>query len=90
VATIASTSISQTVVQLDAPPERRGRFLGAFGMTSMGLRVGSGVLFGVLGAAIGVPEAVLLDTGLLAVIAVVLLAVVAAGTRRRAPGTVDG
>ncbi|MEO8263535.1 MAG: MFS transporter [Pseudolysinimonas sp.] len=76
VATIASTSISQTVVQLEAPPERRGRFLGAFGMTSMGLRVGSGVLFGVLGAAIGVPAAVALDAGVLAVIAVVLLVVV--------------
>ena len=75
-ATIASTSISQTVVQLDAPPERRGRFLGAFGMTSMGLRVGSGVLFGVLGAAIGVPAAVAVDAALLAAIAVALLIVV--------------
>jgi hypothetical protein len=83
VATIASTSISQTVVQLDAPPERRGRFLGAFGMTSMGLRVGSGVLFGVLGAAIGVPGAVLLDAGLLALVSIALLAVVAAYARRR-------
>lgn len=87
VATITSGSISQTVVQLDAPPERRGRFLGAFGMTSMGLRVGSGVLFGVLGAAIGVPQAVLLDAGILAVVALVLLAVVAAYVRRQPRST---
>lgn len=87
VATIASSSISQTVVQLDAPPERRGRFLGAFGMTSMGLRVGSGVLFGVLGAAIGVPQAVLFDAGILAVVALVLLAVVAAYVRRQPRST---
>jgi MFS family permease len=83
VSTIASSSISQTVVQLDAPQARRGRFLGAFGMTSMGLRVGSGVLFGVLGAAIGVPAAVAIDAGILALIAVVLLVVVAAYVRRR-------
>jgi uncharacterized membrane protein YfcA len=52
-------------------------------MTSMGLRVGSGVLFGVLGAAIGVPAAVAIDAGILALIAVVLLIVVAAYVRRR-------
>jgi MFS family permease len=87
VSTIASSSISQTVVQLDAPQARRGRFLGAFGMTSMGLRVGSGVLFGVLGAAIGVPAAVAIDAGILALIAVVLLIVVAAYVRRRPSGS---
>jgi len=85
IATIASTSISQTVVQLDAPPERRGRFLGAFGMTSMGLRVGSGVLFGVLGAALGVPAAVALDAGVLGVVAIVLLVVVGVRTREGDP-----
>jgi hypothetical protein len=56
----------------------------------MGLRVGSGVLFVVLGDAIGVPEAVLLYAGVLALIAVVLLAVVALRRGARPPGTVDG
>jgi hypothetical protein len=46
------------------------------------------VLFGVLGAAIGVPEAVLLDAGILAAVALVLLAVVAAYVRRQ-PRTDD-
>lgn len=83
VSTIASSSISQTVVQLDAPPDRRGRFLGAYSMTSMGLRVGSGVLFGVLGAVVGAPLAVGIDAALLAVVAVVLLLVVVGRGRSR-------
>jgi hypothetical protein len=39
------------------------------------------VLFGVLGAAIGVPEAVLLDAALLGLVSLVLLAVVARSIR---------
>lgn len=76
VSSIASGSISQTVVQLEAPPERRGRFLGAYGMTSMGLRVGSGVVIGVLGVAVGAPLAVGIGAALLAVVSLALLAVV--------------
>jgi MFS family permease len=87
VATIASGSISQTVVQLDAPPERRGRFLGAYGMTSMGLRVGSGVMIGGLGALVGVPLAVGIDAALLTLIAIALLVVVVAARRRGARAT---
>ncbi|HWM33800.1 MAG TPA: MFS transporter [Pseudolysinimonas sp.] len=81
IASIASSSISQTVVQLEAPPERRGRFVGAYGMTSMGLRVGSGVLFGVLGAAVGAPLAVGIDAAALVVVSLVLFAVVVARGR---------
>lgn len=73
VASIASGSISQTVVQLEAPPARRGRFVGAYGMTSMGLRVGSGLLIGALGTAFGVPLAVGIAAGALALVAVGLL-----------------
>ena len=76
VATIATSSISQTIVQLDAPPDRRGRFLGAYGMTSMGLRIGSGVLIGAIGAVVGAPLAVGIDAGLLALVAIILLIVV--------------
>lgn len=73
ISSIASTSISQTVMQLNAPPERRGRFVGAYGMTSMGLRVGSGVLFGALGALLGAPLAVAACAALLALVGVGLL-----------------
>ncbi|CAN5483862.1 MFS transporter [soil metagenome] len=80
---IASASISQTVVQLNAPPERRGRFLGAYSMTSMGFRVGSGMLFGVLGAVVGPSLAVGIDAGVLVLVAVGLLAATSVAIRGR-------
>jgi len=48
------TSLAQTLVQLEAPPDRRGRVVGLFSMAQNGLRVGSGVTIGILGAAIGI------------------------------------
>jgi MFS family permease len=54
VANLASMSIGQTVVQLMAPPEERGRVIGVYGMSTSGLRAGSGFTVGLLGAAIGV------------------------------------
>ncbi|MEO6081836.1 MAG: MFS transporter [Umezawaea sp.] len=54
VANMASMSIGQTVVQLLAPPADRGRVIGLYGMSSGGLRAGSGFTVGLLGAAIGV------------------------------------
>lgn len=72
---IVSLSTSQTVVQLGAPPEQRGRFIGAFNTTNMGFRVGSGLVVGLLASAVGVPVAVALAAGLLAVICALLFAV---------------
>lgn len=45
---------AQTIVQLEAPPERRGRFVGLYSMAASGMRIGSGATVGVLGAAIGI------------------------------------
>lgn len=69
---ILSLSTSQTVVQLEAPPEQRGRFIGAFNTTNMGFRVGSGVLVALLGGLVGIPSAVALAAGALVVVCVVL------------------
>jgi MFS family permease len=55
---IASLSITQSVVQLEAPAGERGRTLGVYGMFASGLRTGGGVTLGVLGAAVGVTSAV--------------------------------
>jgi MFS family permease len=63
-------SQSQTIVQLEAPPDRRGRFVGLYSMASSGLRVGSGVTVGILGAAVGIH----LSLGLSAVVALVVCA----------------
>ncbi|PRY45166.1 MFS transporter [Umezawaea tangerina] len=54
IANMASMSIGQTVVQLLAPPADRGRVIGLYGMSSGGLRAGSGFTVGLLGAATGV------------------------------------
>ncbi|MFI5934230.1 MFS transporter [Actinoplanes sp. NPDC051494] len=54
VANLAAMSISQTVVQLQAPPAERGRILGLYNTSSGGLRTGSGFTVGLAGAAIGI------------------------------------
>jgi MFS family permease len=48
------SSMGQTIVQLLAPPQLRGRLIGLFAMSSMGLKAFSGVTVGVLGGLIGV------------------------------------
>jgi len=62
---LVSASTSQTVVQLEAPPDRRGRFLGAFSMVGMGLRTGSGVIVGLLGGLAGPSTAIAIDAAAL-------------------------
>jgi len=53
-ASLAAMSIGQTVVQLMAPPDKRGRVIGLYGMSANGLRLGSGITVGFLGGVIGV------------------------------------
>src|ERR1700760_3697973 len=54
IANLASMSIGQTVVQLLAPAQDRGRVVGLYGVAANGLRAGSGFTVGLLGAAVGV------------------------------------
>jgi MFS family permease len=66
-------SMAQTLVQLHAPPELRGRLIGLFNMSSMGLRAFSGVTVGVLGSLIGIHWSLALSaTALLAVTSALL------------------
>ncbi len=51
---LAFNAMAETLVQLTAPVEIRGRVLGVFSMSSRGLRAFSGVSVGMLGAAIGI------------------------------------
>jgi MFS family permease len=51
---IAFSSMAQTIVQILAPPRRRGSIVGLFNTAILGLRAGSGVTVGVLGAIITV------------------------------------
>jgi MFS family permease len=67
VANIASASITQSIVQLEAPPGDRGRVYGVYGVFASGLRVGNGITLGVLGAFLGIPFSVALCAGILIV-----------------------
>ena len=52
-AELSFNSAAQTIVQLKAPLEIRGRVIGLFNMASLGLRFGSGITVGLLGGVIG-------------------------------------
>ena len=73
-ANLASQSIAQTLVQLLAPPEKRGRVVGVYNMASSGLRAGSGLSIGLVGGLIGIHWSLGLSAGLLVVIVVALIA----------------
>lgn len=75
-ATIVSSSTSASLVQLEAPPDRRGRFIGVYGTTSLGLRLASGVIVGGAVGVLGVGWAFGATSALLAVIAAALLVLV--------------
>jgi len=67
-------SMAQTLVQVHAPPQLRGRMIGLYNMSNNGLRAFSGITVGMLGAAIGVHWSLALSALVLLMIAVVLLA----------------
>lgn len=52
-AELTSNSAAQTIVQLQAPMAFRGRIIGLFNMSALGLRFGSGLCVGLLGGMIG-------------------------------------
>lgn len=81
---LTAASTSQTIVQLEAPSERRGRFVGAAGMTAQGFQAGSGILIGVLAGGLGVAGGVATAATALLLCAVALLIVVVV-RRRRVP-----
>jgi MFS family permease len=51
---LSFNAMAQTLVQIHAPPDMRGRVIGLFNMASLGLRAFSGVSVGLLGSVIGV------------------------------------
>jgi MFS family permease len=71
---IAFSSMAQTLVQLLAPAALRGRVVGLFNTAMLGLRAGSGLTIGVLGAVIGVHWSLALSSAAVVMIALALLA----------------
>jgi MFS family permease len=51
---LSFSSMTQTIVQMSAPNDIRGRVLGLFSMASAGLRTFSGVTVGLLGSAVSI------------------------------------
>ncbi|HEV7476144.1 MAG TPA: hypothetical protein VGO02_00240, partial [Burkholderiales bacterium] len=51
---LSFNAMAQTLVQIRAPEALRGRVIGLFAMSSLGLRAFSGVTVGLGGAAIGI------------------------------------
>jgi MFS family permease len=51
---LAFNAMAQTLVQLNAPTDIRGRVIGLFNMASLGLRAFSGVTVGLIGSLVGV------------------------------------
>jgi MFS family permease len=72
-ANLAATSMAQTLVQLLAPAETRGRVVGVYQMASAGLRAGSGITIGLVGGAIGIHWSLGLSAACLAAIVLGLL-----------------
>jgi hypothetical protein len=67
---LAFNSMAQSLVQINAPGEIRGRVIGVFSMSAMGMRTFSGLSVGLLGASVGIHNSLALSAlGLLLFIA---------------------
>jgi MFS family permease len=51
---LAFNSMAQALVQMHAPDDMRGRVIGVFSMSAMGMRTFSGLSVGLLGACVGI------------------------------------
>jgi len=77
---LAFNSMAQALVQMNAPGAIRGRVIGIFSMSAMGMRTFSGLSVGLLGASIGIHNSLALSaSGLFILIALLF----AARTMRR-------
>jgi MFS family permease len=71
---LAFNSMAQALVQINAPDAIRGRVIGVFSMSAMGMRTFSGLSVGLLGASLGIHNSLALSaTALFVLIAVLFL-----------------
>lgn len=71
---LSFSSMAQTVVQLSAPAQIRGRVLGLFNMAALGCRAFAGISVGIAGALVGVHASLALAALALLLIVLLLLA----------------
>jgi len=74
-------SMAQTLVQLQAPAQLRGRLIGLFNMSNNGLRAFSGVTVGVIGGLIGIHWSLAISAMILLAVTIALFALVIPGRR---------
>ncbi len=65
-------SMAQALVQLEAPHESRGRIIGVFNMALNGMRIGSGVTVGFMGAVVGIHTSLAVSAAVLLVLLIPL------------------
>jgi MFS family permease len=65
---LSFNSMAQALVQMNAPSEMRGRVIGVFSMSAMGLRCFSGLNVGLLGASIGIHASLALSAAALFIV----------------------
>jgi MFS family permease len=82
IANLAALSITQTVVQLRAPSDKKGQVIGVYGVGANGMRIGSGITVGFLGAALGLRPALGWSSAALCVCVAALAAYLAVAARR--------
>jgi MFS family permease len=78
---LAFMSMAQTLVQLRAPAQLRGRLIGLFNMSSNGLKAFSGVTVGVVGGMIGIHWSLGISAMALLAVTTVLFAFTIPGRR---------
>jgi MFS family permease len=76
---LAFLSMAQTLVQLQAPAQLRGRLIGLFNTSNNGLKAFSGVTVGVVGGLIGIHWSLALSAMILLAVTVALFALVIPG-----------
>jgi MFS family permease len=74
---LAFNSMTQTLVQLTAPADMRGRMIGVFSMAAAGMRAFSGITVGLVGQYLGIHWSLALSAALL------FVSIVALGASRR-------
>jgi len=75
-------SMAQSLVQLNAPAEIRGRVIGVFAMSANGLRTFSGLSVGLLGASIGIHNSLSYSAAALFLLYIAIFVIRYVGRRR--------
>ena len=81
---ISFTSMAITLVQLEAPPEERGKIIGVYNMSLNGLRFGSGITVGFMGAVVGIHLSLGLSALVFSIISLGLVFIIHSKTKVKA------